>query len=82
MAFWASEGMPPTPSHSCRSSCGRAAASVLATYARSADRGMIGTETIAELEACELKARILAYLDEFNREPVIHTWTYEIDTAA
>jgi transposase len=24
----------------------------------------------------ELKARIVAYLDDLNREPVIHTWTY------
>jgi len=30
----------------------------------------------------ELKARILAYLDDLNREPVIHTWTYKIDAAA
>jgi len=30
----------------------------------------------------ELRARILAYLDDLNREPVIHTWTYKIDTAA
>ena len=30
----------------------------------------------------ELKARIIAYLDDLNREPVIHTWTYKIDTAA
>jgi hypothetical protein len=30
----------------------------------------------------ELKARILAYLDDLNREPVIHTWTYKIDTVA
>jgi transposase len=30
----------------------------------------------------ELKARILAYLDDLNREPVIHTWTHKIDTAA
>jgi transposase len=30
----------------------------------------------------ELKARILAYLDGLNQEPVIHTWTYKIDTAA
>jgi hypothetical protein len=29
----------------------------------------------------ELRARILAYLDDLNREPVIHTWTYKIDTA-
>jgi transposase len=30
----------------------------------------------------ELKARILAYLDDLNRKPVIHTWTYAIDAAA
>ena len=30
----------------------------------------------------ELKARILAYLDEINCEPVIHTWTYKIGEAA
>lgn len=30
----------------------------------------------------ELKARILAYLDDINSEPVIHTWTYKIDAAA
>ena len=29
----------------------------------------------------ELKARILAYFDDLNREPVIHTWTYRIDEA-
>ena len=30
----------------------------------------------------ELKARILAYLDDLNREPVVHTWTYKIEAAA
>jgi transposase len=30
----------------------------------------------------ELKARILAYLDDINRDPVIHTWTYKIADAA
>jgi transposase len=30
----------------------------------------------------ELKARILAYLDDINRDPVIHTWTNKIDAAA
>ena len=30
----------------------------------------------------ELKARILAYLDDLNRDPVIHTWTYKIAKAA
>jgi transposase len=30
----------------------------------------------------ELKARILAYLDALNREPVIHTWNYKIDAVA
>ena len=30
----------------------------------------------------ELKARILAYLDDINREPVIHRWTYKTAEAA
>jgi transposase len=30
----------------------------------------------------ELRQRILAYLDDLNREPVIHTWTYKINEAA
>ena len=30
----------------------------------------------------ELKARILAYLDDINAQPVIHTWTYKIGEAA
>jgi transposase len=30
----------------------------------------------------DLKARILAYLDDLNREPVIHTWTHKIDLVA
>ena len=30
----------------------------------------------------ELKARILAYLDDVNRDPVIHQWTYKITQAA
>lgn len=30
----------------------------------------------------ELKSRILAYLDDLNREPVIHSWTYKIADAA
>jgi transposase len=30
----------------------------------------------------ELKARIVAYLDELNRDPVIHSWTYKIGEAA
>ena len=30
----------------------------------------------------ELKARILAYLDDLNRDPVVHTWTYKIKQAA
>ena len=27
----------------------------------------------------ELKARILVYLDDLNRDPVIHRWTHTID---
>jgi transposase len=30
----------------------------------------------------ELKSRILAYLEDVNSEPVIHTWTYKIGEAA
>jgi hypothetical protein len=30
----------------------------------------------------ELKQRILAYLNELNREPVVHTWSYRIATSA
>ena len=30
----------------------------------------------------ELKTRILAYLDDLNCAPVIHTWTYKISEAA
>jgi transposase len=30
----------------------------------------------------ELKARILAWLDDINRNPTVHTWTYKLDEAA
>ncbi len=30
----------------------------------------------------ELKARLLAYLDDINKDPVIHNWTYKIGEAA
>jgi transposase len=30
----------------------------------------------------ELKDRIMAAMDEFNRNPVIHTWSYKLDQAA
>jgi len=30
----------------------------------------------------ELKHRIMAYLDDINREPVIHTWSYKLAQAA
>src|ERR1700723_488788 len=30
----------------------------------------------------ELKQRIMAYLDDLNREPVVHTWSYRITDAA
>jgi transposase len=30
----------------------------------------------------ELKARILAYLNDINAEPVVHTWTYKVSEAA
>jgi len=30
----------------------------------------------------ELKERIMAAMDFFNQEPVVHTWTYKLDKAA
>jgi hypothetical protein len=30
----------------------------------------------------ELKDRIMAAMDEFNRNPVVHTWFYKLDQAA
>jgi hypothetical protein len=30
----------------------------------------------------ELKQRIIAYLDDLNREPVVHTWSYKITVPA
>jgi transposase len=30
----------------------------------------------------ELKARILAYLNDLNHDPVVHSWTYKIDAVA
>ncbi len=30
----------------------------------------------------ELKNRIMAAMDEFNRHPVVHTWSYKLDQAA
>jgi len=30
----------------------------------------------------ELKDRIMAAMDEFNRHPVVHTWSYKLDQAA
>ena len=30
----------------------------------------------------ELKDRIMAAMDEFNRHPVVHTWSYKLDEAA
>jgi len=29
----------------------------------------------------ELKDRIIAAMDFFNREPVVHTWTHKLDRA-
>jgi phosphoribosylformylglycinamidine (FGAM) synthase PurS component len=30
----------------------------------------------------ELKDRLMAAMDHFNQNPVVHTWTYKIDNAA
>jgi hypothetical protein len=30
----------------------------------------------------ELKQRIIEFIDDLNRDPVIHRWRYQIDAAA
>ena len=30
----------------------------------------------------ELKDRIMAAMDFFNQEPIVHTWRYKLDAAA
>jgi hypothetical protein len=30
----------------------------------------------------ELKDRLMAAIDHFNEEPVVHTWTHRLDEAA
>jgi hypothetical protein len=30
----------------------------------------------------ELKDRLIAAIDYFNQNPVVHTWTYKLDKAA
>jgi hypothetical protein len=30
----------------------------------------------------ELKERLMAFIDDINREPVLHTWHYKIGNAA
>ena len=37
---------------------------------------------IRVVSKAELMQRILAYLDNINREPVVHTWSYKITLPA
>jgi hypothetical protein len=37
---------------------------------------------LAEVLRVELKQRIMAYPDNLNREPVVHTWSYKITVPA
>jgi len=30
----------------------------------------------------ELKQRLMAFINDVNRDPVVHTWRYKIDDAA
>jgi hypothetical protein len=39
-------------------------------------------QPLAEESKQELKDRIMAAMDEFNRHPVVHTWSYKLDEAA
>ena len=62
-----------TPKHG---SCLNLVEGFFSKLARSLLRG------IRVASKAELKSRILAHLNDLNREPVIHTWTYKIDEAA
>jgi hypothetical protein len=42
----------------------------------------IGAGHIRVASKQELKDRIMAAMDEFNRYPVVHTWSYKLDQAA
>jgi hypothetical protein len=43
-------------------------------------RSMLRHIRVASMD--ELKRRILTYLEDLNREPVIHTWTYRMTEPA
>jgi transposase len=43
-------------------------------------RSVLGSIRVAA--KAELKQCIIAYLDDLNREPVVHAWTYKINAAA
>jgi hypothetical protein len=38
--------------------------------------------TSGRTETATQGARIIVAIDEFNRHPVVHTWSYKLDTAA
>jgi hypothetical protein len=44
------------------------------------DRSILGQIRVASKQ--ELKDRIMAAVDYFNNDPVVHTWTYKLDRAA
>jgi hypothetical protein len=55
---------------------------VLRCLGRSLRFGVMALRHIRVVSKAELKARILAYLNNINAEPVVHTWSYKIGEAA
>jgi hypothetical protein len=41
-----------------------------------------GRHTFVSPRKQELKERIMAAIDDINRHPVVHTWSYKLDQAA
>jgi hypothetical protein len=50
------------------------------TSSRKLARSVLGYIRVASKQ--ELRDRIIAAMDFFNQEPVVHIWTYKLDKAA
>jgi hypothetical protein len=58
-----------------------AQSAILPETARSRLCGKDGRRHIRVASKQELKERIMAAMDFFNQQPVVHTWTYKLDKA-
>jgi transposase len=62
---------------------GAAEAKLIALTCRPAPAGYAKWSLrLLEEKVVELKDRIMAAMGEFNRHPVVHTWSYKLDQAA